>query len=121
MKARDASAIGAAGVGTSAALTAALASACCVGPSIAPIAMSLLGAGGLIAVSGLRPYTPILLVGAALMLAFSFRQCYWKPEVRCEDSTRISRGLRIARIITWIASLLWLVSVADSIYGFIHE
>ncbi len=72
------SAISAAGAGTGAALTATLASACCVGPSLAPVAISLLGAGGLIAVSALRPYTPLLLIGAALMLAFSFRQAYLK-------------------------------------------
>ncbi len=53
----------AAGVGAGAALAGRLASACCVGPSLAPIAISVLGAGGLIAVSALRPYTPLLLVG----------------------------------------------------------
>jgi len=117
------SSIGAAGVGTGAALTATLASACCVGPSLAPIAISVLGASGLIALTALRPYTPLLLLGATLMLAFSFRQIY---SVRSNclaqgASAPVSRGVRFARIITWIAAFLWLASVADSIYGFLHE
>lgn len=94
---KDLSAIGAAGIGTGAALTATLASACCVGPSLAPLAISLLGAGGLIAVSALRPYTALLLIGAALMLAFSFRQSYARKSNCSVERTApsVSRGIRV--------------------------
>lgn len=114
MKRASVTAVGTAGAGTGAALTATLASACCVGPSLAPLAVWILGAGGLVAVSALRPYAPYLLAAAALMLAFSFRSAY-------AQRSCVTRGVRFARFVTWIAAILWLLSLADSIYGFFHE
>lgn len=115
-------AIGAATVGTGAALTAVVASACCVGPVLAPIFLAILGASGLAAVSGLRPYTPWLLVGSAAMLAFSFRQLYRADA--CEVGTRAARSsasMRVARFAVWIAAGLWLISTAYAVYGSLHE
>jgi len=114
--------LGSATAGTGAALTAALAGACCVGPSLAPVMIWLLGASGLIAVSSLRPYTAPLLVVSALLLAFSFRRVYSAPS--CGDGepkVPVSRALKAARVVTWIAALIWLASAADSIYGFVNE
>lgn len=118
---REVGAIGAATVGTGAALTACIASACCVGPALAPIFVAVLGASGLAAVSGLRPYTPWILLASVGMLTFSFRQLHRK-RVACDPaSATVPISVRIARLVTWLASLLWLASAAYSVYGFLHE
>ncbi|HEY2473845.1 MAG TPA: mercuric transporter MerT family protein [Candidatus Cybelea sp.] len=117
----QAGAIGAATVGTGAALTAGIASACCVGPALAPIFVSVLGASGLVAVSGLRPYTPWLLIASAAMLGFSFLQTYRRPACATGGSASVSIGVRIARVVTWAAAALWLASTAYSIYGLVNE
>ncbi len=109
--------IGAASLATGSALTAAVAGACCVGPSLAPLLLPILGATGLIAVASLRPYTIWLELLAALMLAFSFRQAY-RRRAGCQS---VPTGLRVARAVTVLASALWLVSVAYALYGFTHE
>ncbi len=112
----DVPAIGAASLATGSALTAAVAGACCVGPSLAPMLLPIVGASGLIAVAALRPYTVWLELLAALMLAFSFRQVY-----RRRACQTVPTGLRIARAATLLASALWLVSIAYALYGFTHE
>jgi len=115
-------AIGAATVGTGAALTAGIASACCVGPALAPIFVTVLGASGLAAVSGLRPYTPWLLLASGAMLGFSFWQTHRQSACAVEGSAiAVPFGLRLARFITWAAALLWLTSAIYSIYGFLNE
>lgn len=110
----EAGAIGAATLGTGAAIAAGIASACCVGPALAPIFLSVLGASGLIAVAGLRPFTPWMLLGSAIMLGFSFWQLYRR---RICATT----GLRVARVIVWLAAAGWLASTAYAIYGLITE
>jgi hypothetical protein len=114
-RANEVSAIGAAGLGTGAALTAGVASACCVGPALAPVFLAVLGASGLATVSGLRPFTPWLLLGSALMLGFSF----WSTSRRqaCADGIAlpISRAVHVARVVTWLAATLWIISAAYSI------
>lgn len=115
-------AIGAATVGTGAVLTAAVAGACCVGPALAPVFLAVLGASGLVAVSGLRPYTPWLLLGSAAMLMFSFRQLYLtKACAAGAPSSRPSTGMRVARFVVWSAACLWLVSTTYAVYGLLHE
>lgn len=118
---RESTAIGAATVGTGAAVTAGIASACCVGPALAPIFVSVLGASGVVAISGLRPYTVWLLLGSAVMLAFSLRQLYRKPAACSPTNLSVPTSVRIARVVTWAALALWLVSTAYSVYGFLHE
>jgi hypothetical protein len=115
-------AIGAATVGTGAAVTAGIASACCVGPALAPTFVAVLGAGGLATVSGLRPLSPWLLLASGAMLAFSFRQTYRRPACAA-DGTAIEfpLGLRVARLVTWVAAALWLASATLAIYGFLNE
>ncbi len=58
------------GVGT--ALSATLASACCVGPVAAPLVVAVLGAGGAAWATGLKPYSWILLAGSGQLLGYSF-------------------------------------------------
>ena len=115
-------AIGAAAVGTGAAVTAGVASACCVGPALAPIFLAVLGSGGLIAVSTLRPYAPWMLLGAAVMLTFSFRQTYHQQPCTV-DGTPAPKpvSLRVARAVTWIAAALWVLATAYAVYGLLNE
>jgi hypothetical protein len=115
-------AIGAATVGTGAALTAGVASACCVGPALAPIFVAVLGAGGLATVSGLRPFTPWLLLASGVTLAFSFWQTHLRAACTPDGSAIVlPLGLRIARFVTWAASVLWLASAIYAVYGFLDE
>jgi hypothetical protein len=119
---KQVSAIGAASVGTGAALTAGVASACCASPAVAPILVTILGASGLAAVSGLRSYTPWLLLASGAMLGFSFWQTHRRPACEVEGSAiTLPFGLRVARIITWAAALLWLASALYALYGFLNE
>ena len=119
---RELPAIGVATVGTGAALTAAVASACCVGPALAPVFLSVFGASGLVAVSYLRPYTLWLLLGSGAMLLFSFVQLYRKNACAVDAApSRLSYGVRIARVVVWVAALFWLASTAYAAYGLLHE
>ena len=121
-RASEASAIGAAGLGTGAALTAGVASACCVGPALAPIFVAVLGAGGLATVAGLRPFTPWLLLASGAMLGFSFWQTHRRAACAADGSAiALPLGLRIARFVTWVAAVLWLASALYSAYGFLNE
>ncbi|MFZ0031262.1 MAG: hypothetical protein WAK84_05265 [Candidatus Cybelea sp.] len=120
-RANEVSAISAAGLGTGAALTAGVASACCVGPALAPVFLAVLGASGLATVSGLRPFTPWLLAGSALMLGFSFWSSYRRPPCAESIALPISRAVHVARVVTWLAATLWIISAAYSIYGFLNE
>jgi hypothetical protein len=118
----EVTAIGAATIGSGAALTAGVASACCVGPALAPIFLSVLGASGLAAVSGLRPFTPWLLAASATMLLFSFWQSYRRRACAGDGSSiPVPLSIRVARIIAWVAALLWLASATYSLYGFLNK
>ena len=119
---QDAAAVGAATAATGSAVTAAVAAACCIGPSIAPLLLPVLGASGLIAIAALRPYTIWLEVITALLLAFSFWQVY-RSRVNCAPAyvPSIRTSLRVARIATWTAAALWLLSLLYVLYGVTHE
>lgn len=121
-RSKDVGAIGAATLGTGAVLTAGVASACCVGPALAPIFLSILGAGGLATVAGLRPFSPLLFLGSAAMLAFAFRQSYRRSTCEADGSTRVApASLRVARGVTWVAAILWLAVASYALYGAFHE
>jgi MerT mercuric transport protein len=117
----DAAAVGVATVATGSAVTATVAAACCVGPSLAPVLLPVLGASGLIAIAALRPYTLWLELFAALMLAYSFCQVYRRRASCDSGESALPRSLRVARIVTWIAAGLWIVSLAYGLYGLTHE
>ena len=105
--------VGAATVSTGAVFTAAVAGACCAGPAVAPLFLWILGANGLIFMTGLRPYTMWLLAGSALILAFSIWRVFRTPA--CSLSSRI------ARILVGVSSLFWIISAAYAIFGLLHE
>jgi hypothetical protein len=119
---QDAAAVGAATAATGSAVTAAVAAACCVGPSLAPLLLPVFGASGLIAIAVLRPYMIWLEVVTALLLAFSFWQVY-RRHASCVESNAmpIPTSLRVARIVTWVATGLWLLSLLYAVYGVTHE
>lgn len=58
--------------GMGGAATAAVVSAGCAGPSLGPLVIALLGAGGAVALEGLRPYMVSLLVVSGLVMGASF-------------------------------------------------
>jgi hypothetical protein len=102
-------------------VTAAVAAACCVGPSVAPLLLPVLGASGLIAIAALRPYMIWLEVVTALLLAFGFWQVYRRRAICVQGAPSIPASLRIARIVTWVATGLWLLSLLYALYGVTHE
>jgi mercuric ion transport protein len=118
----DAAAVGAATAATGSSITAAVAAACCVGPSIAPLLLPVLGASGLIAIAELRPYMIWLEMITALLLAFSFWQVY-RRRAACvpANGPRMPASLRVARIVTWVATGVWLLSLLYALYGVTHE
>jgi hypothetical protein len=122
MKTQETSAIGAAAVGTGAVLTATIASACCVGPALAPVFLSILGASGLAAVAGLRPYSVWLLLLSAGLLAFGFRQVFRGPTCAVEGTQpTLALGVRVARAALIAAAAVWFVSAIYAIYGLINH
>lgn len=115
-------ALGSAAISTGAAVLAGISSACCVGPALAPLLLTVLGTSGLIALSWVRPYAPWMLLGAAAMLALSFRQSYRRQACTLASTpSRPPTGIRVARAVSWIAALLWLASAAYAVYGFVRE
>lgn len=120
--AKAVTAVGAATIGTGAAVGAGIASVCCAGPAIAPLLLPLLGASGLIALADLRLYAPVLLLLSAVVLAWSFRQSYRKAACAAGGmEPAIPLGIRVARAICWAAASLWVLSSAYALYGIINE
>lgn len=117
--------VGAATIGTGAALTAAVASACCVGPALGPLFLAIFGASGLAAVAGLRPYAPIVFLVSAAMLAFAYRGVFFRPKVCAPSAQRTSRSTslmqRAVKMLLFAATLLWIAAVSYSMYGYLHE
>jgi hypothetical protein len=99
----------AAGVGAGAALTATLAGACCVSPTLAPLIVGVLGVSGAVALAGIKPYTPWLLGGSFLMLAYAF----WGAYRRRSECTVKPR--RAVRAMLWISALVWMVAAAGAL------
>ncbi len=121
----DAEKAGAATIGTAAALTAAVASACCVGPALGPLFLAVFGASGLAAVAGLRPYAPVLFVVSGAMLGFAiYRVCVRRPS--CSTTAKAPRpyaqaAQRAIKVLILAAICIWIASFSYSVYGFFHE
>lgn len=110
-----ASATGAA-VGIGSAATAAAVAACCSGPALGPLVVALLGAGGAVALEGLRPYTVPLLAVSAGAIGFSF----WlsrRSAAACSRPLRPSY-LRIASTsLVWVSALVWIAAVVALLWS----
>lgn len=103
--------VGAAGAGVAGAGTALAATAlagCCVTPVVSTLLVGLLGAGGAAAAAALDPWTPYLLAGSLLSIAFGFRQAYRGPAC--------GRGRRSARVVLWVSAALWLASLTTVLW-----
>jgi hypothetical protein len=112
-------AAGSATAGVGAAVTATLASVCCTGPVVAPIVVGLLGATGAAAAAGLKPYAPYLFALSLALLAIGFRIVYEaKRSCVIAGSIRaVSTSLKVSQVVLWIAAMLWVVSVAFTVYS----
>lgn len=111
-------ATGAASLGGGAALVAGAAGACCV-PVLAPTLVALLGAGGAAWAAGVEPYSPYLLAGSAVLLAYSFRRLYGAGRVRVGalEPGPTRRKARLARGVVWGAAVLWVAAAAVHLFS----
>ena len=96
----------AAGVGAGAALTATVAGACCIGPTLSPLIVGVLGVSGAIQLAGIKPYTPYLLGGSLVMLAYAFWRAY-RRQGECRVKPR-----RAVQVMLWVSVLIWMLAAA---------
>jgi hypothetical protein len=96
---------GSAAVGLGAAVVAAVAGLCCIGP----ITVALLGAGGAVAAAGLKPYRLPLLLASAVFLAVGYWRVYW-PAPTVAGAACPIRGGRYVRAALWGASAMWVMA-----------
>jgi hypothetical protein len=102
--------------GMGGAATAAAVSACCAGPALGPLVIALLGAGGAVALEGLRPYMVPLLVVSGLSIGVSF----WlnARSVRACSPQRSSALVHFSsRLLTWASAVVWLGAVAAVLWA----
>ncbi len=88
-----------------AALTAAAAALCCVGP----LALTLLGVNGMILAAWLNPYRFHLLLGSILMLGLAFWVVY--HPFRADGATCSRRSARLIRVVLWLVTFVWIAAV----------
>ncbi len=114
MRTRGIAAVGASLTGLGAAITAAAASLCCIGPAVVSIA----GVGGALAAARLQPYRPILIVASLLLIGMGIWFAYRPAAASDLGAACPSRAGRISRIVVWVAATLWLVAlVAPHVIG----
>lgn len=119
MKDSDPAAAGGAALGAGSALTAAAATVCCAGPAIGPLIVALFGASGAVAIAGLRPYTPWMLAGSAILLGYSFWRTY-----RTASECSVQRPgplARLSRITLWVSAAIWIASTATTLFTLLHQ
>lgn len=114
---RQLGAAGAAVSGAGAALVATAATACCA-PVIAPLIVAVLGASGAAWAAGLKPYSPWLLGGSFVLLAYGFWSVYRAPKGCTVPVTAAGRRWSGAAVkgVLWLAALLWLAAVAANLF-----
>jgi len=101
----DLQAGGAAVAGTGAAAASVVAGACCVGPTLAPAIVGVLGAGGAAWTAGFAPWAPWLLAGSFVLLVFGFHRTYRAERVCRNRATFLARG------VLWVAATVWLAAL----------
>ena len=98
--------LGALAGASSAALTSAASSICCIGP----LAITLLGVNGAILGAAIKPYRPFLLTAALVLLAFA----YWRLKSSrnaSEGAVCSIRAMRLQKIVLWIGGATWILAV----------
>jgi len=111
---REIAEVGSSAGAVGAALTAAAAALCCIGP----LALTLLGVNGMILAAGLKPYRFHLLLGSILMLGLAFWVVY--HPLRVGGAACSTRSARLTRVVLWLATLVWIAAfvlqfVADKV------
>jgi hypothetical protein len=96
---------GSAAAGLGAAVAAAIAGLCCIGP----ITVALLGAGGAVAAAGLKPYRLPLLLASAAFLAVAYWRVYRSTATATSAACPVEIG-RYLRAALWGASLVWVMA-----------
>jgi mercuric ion transport protein len=102
--------IGAAGAsltGVGAAVTAMVASLCCIGP----VVVSIVGVSGAVAAAGLKPYRPLLILASLALILAGVWFAYRPAMAPGSGAACPSRPGRISRSIVWIAAALWLAAI----------
>lgn len=101
----QAAVVGAGATSLGAALTAAAAGLCCIGPA----GVALLGVSGALAAAELKPYRSLLLLVSLGLLAFAFWRAYGRRVTVNGASCPIRVG-RFARTVLWISASIWVVA-----------
>jgi hypothetical protein len=105
---------GAAVGGLAGALTATIASLCCLGP----VTFFLLGAGGAVAAAGLRPFRLPLLIASGAALGLGYWRTYRAPSAAGACPPQIGRWIRLSlkiALVAWIAAAtLWVAACTPS-------
>ncbi len=91
---------------SSAALTSAASSICCIGP----LAITLLGVNGAILGAAIKPYRPFLLIVSGLLLALAFG-LYFRPAVNGRDVKCSVRAKRVQKSFLWTGVGLWVAAL----------
>ena len=86
-----------------------------VGPRV--VVVAVLGASGAAWAAGLKPYSPWLLGGSFLLLAYGFWSVYRVPK-SCVVGSGAGRrwGPAAVRSVLWLAAILWLAAVAVNLF-----
>ena len=100
------------------AVAAAAASVCCVGPAVGPLLVSLLGASGTVALEGLRPYAPTIIVLSGALLAWSFWLNH-RNRKACAVGRAAAIVTRTSHALLWLSMLVWLAAAIAVAYGFV--
>ncbi len=100
---------------TGAVISAAAASACCLGPLV----LTILGIGGAASALALAPYRPYLLVITAVLLGAAFYIIYRRPTRACApgEACEIPGASRIGRALLWLATVLILLATTFPYYS----
>jgi hypothetical protein len=112
---------GAAVGGLAGALTATVASLCCLGP----VTFFLLGAGGAVAAAGLRPFRLPLVIASGVMLGVGYWRTYGTPRTAGACPPQVGRWIRSSltvAIVAWIAAAtLWLAACTPKTRSSPHQ
>ena len=100
---------------TGALITAAAASACCLGPLI----LTILGIGGAASALALAPYRAYLLVLTAVLLGGAFYVTYRRPALQCGagESCEMPKANQVGKVLLWVATVLILLATTFPYYS----
>ncbi|MGB6985940.1 MAG: hypothetical protein WBD74_08235 [Candidatus Aquilonibacter sp.] len=113
---KEAASASIAAVGMGSATTAAIASACCAGPALGPLVVSVFGAGGAVALEGFRPYAIPLLILSGLAIVASFWMSA-RGAKRCSTTGPSKVARAVSLVVLGISSAAWIAAVAAVLWS----